>query len=721
MDLKYRLAAMTAAATAIFVVLQGAPLPAVHAWAASSIDREPKVDETFGRKAVAPRSAEAPSRAVELAGKGHYSDAKTLAARSGDTVAIKLVEWLYLKDTDSKASYKRLAAFVSENPDWPHAQALSRAAERSLLNNGYAAENVLAYFAERKPETAEGMLALARAKLASGDREAARVWAARGWALTEADAGIEGGVLSEFGSLLTAADHKARLWTKIMAEETNAAIRVVKRLSADHQQAAKVAQLLLRNHSGAKKSLGQLSSAMRTEPAMIHSAAKFHRRAHRYNEAAALLLKMPRDHSKLYNPDEVWTERRLVARGLLGRNNKKNWTNAQKLAADHGFKSGPNAAEGEFLAGWIALRYLNDTKSALLHFNRQSEISASRTETARAKYWLGRTYTALGQPELAAAAYAVAAHHSTLYYGQLAKDALGRGGQPIRVSEVRPSAAARSSVAQDELVQAFRLLARAGREGEMGLFLWPIAKRFKTQEEMSAAASIVWDNGGPFMAVRLAKAASSHGIDIDHWGYPLRAMPDWKSIGPKVEKALVYGLTRQESEFNSLAGSHAGAKGLMQLMPGTAKLISRQYKLKYNPKALTADPAYNAKLGAAHLGDLVRDFKGSYILSLVAYNAGPRRSLEWMQRYGDPRAKGVDPIDWVESIPFTETRYYVQKVLQNTHVYRSRLEPASMRGMTNDLLRGSGKKIEPPRLTTQTSDACGVAVASMAALIAVCE
>ena len=254
----------------------------------------------------------------------------------------------------------------------------------------------------------------------------------------------------------------------------------------------------------------------------------------------------------------------------------------------------------------------------------------------------------------------------------------------------------------------------------MGMFLWPIAKRFKTEEEMSAAASIVWDNGGPFMAVRLAKAASSYGVDIDHWGYPVRAMPDWTPMGPKVEKALIYALTRQESEFNAEAGSQAGAKGLMQLMPGTARLITRQYKLKYNPKLLT-DPSYNARLGAAHLGDLVREFKGSYILSLVAYNAGPRRSLEWMQRYGDPRAKGVDPIDWVETIPFTETRYYVQKVLQNMHVYRSRLEPSSMRGMTADLLRGSGKKMVAPQLAQQSSNVCGVAVASMAALISVCD
>jgi soluble lytic murein transglycosylase len=719
MNLKYRIAAMTAAATAIFV-FEAAHLPLPSALAASGVETEPKVDETFGRKAVARNATDPATRAVELAGKGHHGDAKRIVAATGDKVAIKLVEWLYLKDTGSKADYRRLTAFATENPYWPQADAFSRDAERALYKRNPGASEVLAYFSTRKPATAAGMLALARAKLSTGDREGAKTWAARGWRETEADGVTESAVLAEFGSLLTTADHEARLWAKIMAQETNAAIRVSKRLSGDHQQAAKVAQLLLRNHSGAKQSLGKLSSAMRSEPAMLYALARYHRKAGRDSEAAAALAKMPATHERVYNPDEVWIERRLVARDLLSRRGKKNWPLAQKIAAGHGFKSGPNAVDGEFLAGWIALRYLKDANQALVHFKKLEGITTSRTDRARCKYWLGRTYGALGQNDLSIASYSEAARHSTVYYGQLAKEALGRGGEAIAVNEVTPPATVRSHVAGDELIRSFRLLAGAGRQGEMGMFLWPIAKRFKTEEEMSAAASIVWDNGGPFMAVRLAKAAGTYGIDIDHWGYPIRAMPDWKHMGPSVEKALVYGVTRQESEFNTQAGSQAGAKGLMQLMPGTAKLVSRQYKIKYNPKLLT-DPSYNAKLGAAHLGDLVKEFKGSYILSLVAYNAGPRRSFEWMQRYGDPRAKGVDPVDWVESIPFTETRYYVQKVLQNTHVYRSRLDPKSMRGMTADLLRGSGRKVDSTLLAQRRPVPCGTSVASMAALIAVCD
>jgi soluble lytic murein transglycosylase len=189
--------------------------------------------------------------------------------------------------------------------------------------------------------------------------------------------------------------------------------------------------------------------------------------------------------------------------------------------------------------------------------------------------------------------------------------------------------------------------------------------------------------------LRFAKAESHYGVDIDDWSYPIHALPDWKSVGKPVERALIYGLSRQESEFNANAGSHAGAQGLMQLMPGTARLVARQFRLHYSRSKLTSDPAYNVTLGVAHLGDLIDRFDGSYILTFVAYNAGPGRARDWIKMYGDPRSPKVDPIDWVEEIPITETRKYVMKVLQNIHVYRSRFDPGSMVSMRDDLRRGS--------------------------------
>jgi soluble lytic murein transglycosylase len=241
---------------------------------------------------------------------------------------------------------------------------------------------------------------------------------------------------------------------------------------------------------------------------------------------------------------------------------------------------------------------------------------------------------------------------------------------------------------------------------------------------MNAAAAVVHGMGGTFMALKLAKAAGQFKVDIDSWSYPVRGLPDWKQIGKPIEKAMVFGLSRQESEFNPQAGSKAGAQGLMQLMPGTAKIIARQYRLPYAQAKLKGDPAYNVKLGAAHLADLVDDFGGSYVLTLVGYNAGPRRAREWVAEFGDPRGGQVDPVDWVESIPFLETRQYVQKVLQNLHIYRSRLAPDTVRPMTADLKRGTPGEITVASTSAPdagTPEPAGCSGKSIAALISGCD
>jgi soluble lytic murein transglycosylase len=330
---------------------------------------------------------------------------------------------------------------------------------------------------------------------------------------------------------------------------------------------------------------------------------------------------------------------------------------------------------------------LDDPKTALKHFSTIAENAASRTEASRGHYWTGRAWLALGDRSKAEAALVAAAQSPTLYYGQIAREALGLGKKAVPVAAGNPPKAVRAKVEKDELMRAFRLLADAGAKGHLYQFLGPLAARFGTADEAAAAAALVDAKGGTFLSLRFAKAAGTIGADIDDWAYPRYALPSWNHRGHPVELPIVLGLTRQESEFNAVAGSHAGARGLMQLMPGTAKIIARQHKVTYNEGKLISDPSYNVMLGAAHLGDLIAGYNGSYILSLVAYNAGPRRVGEWIDAYGDPRGE-VDPIDWVESVPFTETRKYIQKVMQNVQVYRARVDPGSTLPMTADLVRG---------------------------------
>ena len=663
-------------------------------------------------------ASEPSSAAVEaarLALKGDFVAAGDAAQRSGDTAAIKLVELIYLRDHPNDAGYQRIMAFLDIAPKWPLSEALVKRAERSLYVNNESPELILQHFAKRKPVTDEGSLALARALLATGDTAGAKAQVQKVWADPEMTADLEKQVGSEFGKFLTIDDSKRRMWRLIYAQETNAAIRVAKRLPSDYQKAAAVAQKLVRGEGGADKAYGGLSSDMRNAMGMKYALARYYRVNDNYDKARAVLLGVPGDAQKMGDAEAWWIERRIVARRSLGLDDPMSARKAAyKIAAAHGFQDGDEAVEGEFLAGWIALRYLNDPKTSLGHFQRLAEIAPSRTEKARAGYWTGRAYEAMGDKGDAKAAYKQASAYSTIYYGQLAREKIGLGKVPEEIDSGVASSAAQAFVAKDEVVRAFQIMDKAGTQNDLYMFLWSFANRFDNADQMNAVASVVWDAGGATMAVRLAKAAAQQNIDIDSWGYPVRALPDWKQVGKPIERPLVFALARQESEFNPNAGSKVGAQGLMQIMPGTAKLIAKQHGIKYNPAQLM-NPQVNVTLGAAHLGDLVADHDGSYVLTLVSYNAGPRRSREWIKEYGDFRSGQVDPVDWVESIPFQETRQYVQKVMQNLHVYRSRLAPKTVRPMTADLMRGARTDSLNVASTSAAPEASAEAVAEPAA------
>jgi soluble lytic murein transglycosylase len=670
--------------------------------------------------AVAAKQATSPSvRAIELALKGHFSDAGPLAQRSGDEAAVKLVELLYLRDHWDDAGYSRIMNFLNAAPKWPLADMLMKRAEQSLYKNREPADRVLAHFAKRQPISIEGRLALARANISSGNSQAARDLIKKVWSDPTVDAAFEKSIASEFGALLSADDHKKRVWQMVYAQETNAAIRNSKRLGSDYQNAAKVAQELLRNVAGADKKYNKLPAAMREQLAMKYALVRYLRKLERYSKARTILATVPADAAVGAGADAWWVERRIIVRHSVGVERRDTVKAAYQIAKAHGSATGPNAVEGEFLAGWIALRWLKDPEKALGHFAKLEKIAESRTEKARAQYWLGRSYGDLGDKAKAREVYGRAAEHSTIYYGQLAREKIGLGKVPKVIKGGQPSASAKASVERDEVVRAFNLMVKANGTASLGMFVWPLASRFSSVDEMNAVAALVNRHGNTTMALRLAKAAGQYDVDIDDWGYPTKAIPNWKPVGKVVEHALVYGLSRQESEFDPRAGSKAGAQGLMQIMPGTAKLITKQHGLPYAPAKLLGDPAYNVKLGAAHLGDLIDDYKGSYVLTLVAYNAGPRRVREWLAEYGDPRSGTVDPIDWVESIPFQETRQYVQKVLQNTHVYRARLAPETMRGMTADLKRGGRAAINVAANEGKDTEKC--AGGSIGALIASCD
>ncbi len=383
---------------------------------------------------VAPHVSRLAVEAAGLALKGNFSEAAALAKRSGDPAAIKLVELLYLREHPDKAGHARVMGFLAAAPKWPLTEILTKRAEQSLYHNREPAAAILAHFATRQPLTPHGALALARAKLATGDEAGARKLVQLVWNNPEIEPGFERSIFAEFKTLLAVADHKRRLWRLLYAQETNAAIRQAKRLGPDYQKAAKVAQSLIRGEAGAEKQYSKLTASLRDELAMKYALTRYHRLKGKYAKARDILATVPGDGAAMGDAEAWWVERRIIVRRSVGVSQRDSVKAAYRIAKANGLARGASAVEGEFLAGWIALRSLDDAATALKHFTRLDEIAPSRTEKARARYWLGRTYAELGRNDESRAAYRAAAQYSTIYYGQLAREMIGIGNvpEPIR-------------------------------------------------------------------------------------------------------------------------------------------------------------------------------------------------------------------------------------------------------------------------------------------------
>ncbi len=657
--------------------------------------------------------------ALKAAVAKNWQRAFNLAAKSQDQATLKAVEWLYIRKNPTDAGADWIMNFVIANPDWPSTKPLTRMAQAILARKTTPIDALARHYNRFSPISSQGDVAYARLALARGDKTTATKSIRKAWANPKLAAHLEKQIAGNFRHLLSTADHKARMWALVMAQETNAAIRAAGYVSKEHGRAARAAQALIRRKKTGPAHYKKLPAKFRNHPPMVYAYARWLRRKGKHPAAFKMLKRAPASHAAQIDPAQWFVEKRLAARHLAGPKYKKHWPGIYKMMAAHGFASGKHFIEAEFLAGWYALRKLSNPGKAAVHFRRITEAGTTRTDRSRGWYWLGRARAEKGEIGRAEEAYRMAAASPTLFYGQLALGKLGNGKKPLKIVTGNATASAKQSVRTLEIFRAAQLLARAGGKNQILPFLFPIARAIKSRDEAAAAIDSIHSHAGHFAAVRLAKAFGSLGIDVDNWAYPVNAMPAWKTINNKVERSVILGLSRQESEFNAVAGSHAGARGLMQIMPGTGRLIAKQYKLRgYKTDHLTSKPKLNVSMGEAYLGDLIKEFKGSYIMGFTSYNAGPGNTIKWLKAYGDPRKGQIDAVDWIESIPITETRKYVQKVMQNVHVYRTRLGHRK-HTMLRDINRGGNGQATATSAATPASN-CGEGKQTIASLISGC-
>jgi soluble lytic murein transglycosylase len=619
---------------------------------------------------------------IELIRKHKAADATQTEAAISDPVARKLAEWLILRSDDNGASAERYRAFVGANPSWPSQTFLRRRIEGALWDDHRDDATVWAWFENESPLSAKGKFSLARVMIARGDRANAERLVRDAWRNDAMSEDTESTALDLFGALLTPGDHKARMDLLLYGSEHEAALRAAKRLGAPQVALAKARIAAYRKASNTKALLDEVPHELHGDPGYIFSKIQLLRREEKFAEAAQLMLSAPKDPGRLYNLDEWWVERRLLSRKMLDIGEHRS---AYLIARDAALPARDiYKTEQEFTAGWIALRFLTDPATAAQHFARIGIGSVNPTALARAGYWQGRAAEAAGRSQEARNAYAAAAEHSTSYYGQLARAKLG-----LPQIELKGAPTARGrGIERLEIVRAVQLLYQLD-EREIAIPIFGDLGENGDPDALIGVGELASRNGDARGMLLLGKAALNRGLPFDFYAYPVSGIPPFKSIGPDVEQSIVFAIARQESAFNPSVVSPANAYGLMQVTPDAGRYVCKKYGASFDLGRLKNDPVYNAALGAAELGGLIEDYRGSYIMTFAAYNAGRGSVKKWIERYGDPRDPKVDAVDWVEQIPFSETRNYVQRIMENLQVYRARFGGGTRLQIEADLHRGA--------------------------------
>lgn len=589
-----------------------------------------------------------------------------------------ILTWAIAISGQRGVSSAEIAAAQRELDGWPGLSTLRANSERAMLRENPSAAQVLAAFGSSRPETPEGTIALAHALASSGNAARAQQLIRQLWVSEGMDTDLEDRVIAEFGNVLSSADHKARMDYLMYRSRVSQAKRFGDLGKA--QSLYKAWAAVLQRANGAPALLNAVEAPWRSDPVYLFAQIENLRHQQKYEDAAKLLARAPKDSSKLVNPGEWWNERRIIARGLadLG-----DFQGAYRVVANHAATSPVDVADAEFHAGWYALRAMHDPALAARHFNALLMASNRPLSASRAYYWLGRVAEA-GGPGQARDYFSKAAAHPGTFYGQLAAARIGV--TTLDVTYPSPSAADRDRFAGREAVRAIERLEAAGYSWRADGIYRALADQIDSPGELAILASRAERNNNHQVSLQIGKTAFSRGIDAAALAYPIGVIPVSANISGS-GKALAYAIARQESAFNPAAVSPANARGLLQLLPGTAKGVASRHGMAYTQAKLTTDAGYNATLGAHYLGEQIDSFGGSYILTFIAYNAGPKRVPEWIARYGDPRGKPIDEVvDWIERIPFPETRNYVQRVMENYQVYKTRLGQRA--DIVNDLRNG---------------------------------
>lgn len=606
--------------------------------------------------------------AIDLARKAKTDEATATRDRVADPAAQKLVEWFILRHPETTAGFSRYAAFIAANPDWPSAALLRRRAEARLWQERSDAATVRSFTGDQ-PVSARGKLALARILLAEGDRDRAGQLVRDAWRSEELSERVEAETLEMFRDLLTKEDHRARMDRRIGAKDGAGAVRAAKLVGGDALAIVKACAAVRGKDNKAPDMLAAVATEAREDLGYTLCRIQWLLAQNKIDDAARAMLAAAPDTMGQQDTDQWWRERRQLARKLMDQG--KFLTAYQVIRPAAMPDNEYYRADVHFMCGWIALRYLNEPASAREHFAHIDDGATNPIVLARANYWRGRAAEALGDTDAMKAGFEAAARYPTAYYGQLARLRLGRDRIELRA----PSpmlASADGTAPVDERVRAAEMLYDIGERDVVLYFVADLGEQSTDVAVLEALGELTGRRNDARAMLQIGKPALGRGLALDHYAFPTIGIPQHTQIAPEIERSVIYSVARTESAFDQRDRSSANAVGLMQVTPEAGRDTAKRFKVSYDWDRMVSDPVYNTQMGAGELSALLSEYKGNHIMTFAGYNAGRGRVREWLAAFGDPRDPKVDPVDWVERIPLSETRNYVQRVMENLLVYRVR-------------------------------------------------
>ena len=611
------------------------------------------------------------NKAIAEMKKAQWLSALKTAKKAKDKSIYNFVQWRHLLTKGNQASYYEYKTFIDKNEDYPRISRIKYLAEHKLSTNIVSPKKIIDYFSTTDPLSGFGKMILGESYILTANKEKGIKLVKDGWITAELTKSELRFYRKKFKDYLNAEDYIKRADYLAWNNKYWDLKRLLRYLPKDYELLYNARQLLMSRSYGVDNAISKVPAKFRNDAGLNYDRLKWRRKRGRVDSSVEILTKIKNTKDYLVRPDKWWIEREIISRSLIY---KKKYELAYKLSSNHGMFEGPDFAAAEWMSGWIALSFLDDPLLAKDHFENFYNNVGYPISVARGAYWLGRTYKKLGYKELSDKWFKEASNYLTTFYGQLAFLELDPNNTFELIKDIKIKKEYREYFYKKEIVKVVYLLNELDEDKYTKHILRHLASDNVENGSEILAAELATDIERFDFAIQISKIASYEKRFHNKYNYPIISTPKYINGRKIPESALILSIIRQESEFDLSANSHAGAKGLMQLMPYTAKLVSKQAKLPYSKSRLTSDPEYNINLGSHYIAGLILDYEGAYPFAIAAYNAGPNRVKYWKRINKNPQKNQINYVDWIELIKFKETRNYVQRVLENYNVYRYILE-----------------------------------------------